>query len=103
MTTAQTEEQLMYSHFVDGILSGEFRNLTTNQVKEIVMRNHFGFVPLTPLTEMEEQLLMALATEDLRLQLNNQDLKSLCGKVFYDEETFYVNGGERNIHHHTKK
>lgn len=95
MIGVPTEERLMYSHFVDGILSDEFHSLTTNQVKEIVMRNHFSFVPLIPLTEREEQLLMTLATEDLHHILNYQNLKSLCGKVFYDGETFYINGGER--------
>lgn len=86
----------MYSHFVDGLMSGRFRKLPLTEVKEIVMRNHFGFTSLTQLTTQEESLLMEIAIKDLNSALNKEDLESLCGQVFYDGKTFYVNGSEKN-------
>lgn len=86
----------MYSHFTEGLISGTFRKLSSTEIKEIVTRNHFGFTPLTLLTETEEQLLFSLALDDLSKQLNCKNLEDLCGKVFYDGKTFYVGGGEKN-------
>lgn len=86
----------MYSHFRDGLTSGTFSKLSLADIKEIVMRNHFGFVPLIPPSEKEEQLLMGLSIKDLYYRLNHQHLDNLCGQVFYDGETFYVKGSEKN-------
>jgi len=86
----------MYSHFVDGIKSGTFHKLSSKKVREVVMKNHSSFTPLTHLKEQEELLLMELAQKDIYRKLNHPDLESLCGTVFYDGETFYVNGGEKN-------
>lgn len=86
----------MYSHFAEGLRSGIFRKLSPAEIKEIVARNHFGFIPLTPLTEKEGRLLLELALGNLNKALNKSNLENLCGQVFYDGETFYVKGGETN-------
>lgn len=95
-TQKSKEGQIMYSHFVDGLISGRFRKLSEIQVKEIVMRNHFGFIPITPLTGKEEELLLALALKDLYSKLNHEYLEGLCGQVFYNGETFFINGGKKD-------
>ncbi|OGN07318.1 MAG: hypothetical protein A3B86_01010 [Candidatus Yanofskybacteria bacterium RIFCSPHIGHO2_02_FULL_38_22b] len=90
------EERFVYSHFIDGIMSGKFLTLSPTEIKQIAMKNHFGFVSLTPLNEREEQLLLVLVVKKLNDRLNHENLEGLCGQVFYDGETFYINGGEKD-------
>lgn len=95
MVEVQTEKPFMYSHFVEGILSGKLHRLSANEIEKIITRNHFGFTPLTSLKKEEEQLLLVLAKQCLHQSLNHENLASLCGPVFYDGETFYLDGSEK--------
>ncbi len=86
----------MYSHFVAGLRSGKFSKLSPAEIQETAMKNHFSFTPLIPLTSQEESLLVEITVKDLNSILNNKNLEDLCGQVFYDGESFYINGGEKN-------
>jgi hypothetical protein len=82
-------ERFMFAHFIDGILSGEFKKLPKKQVKKMVEDHFFSFEPLSPLDDAQESLLGSAITEHLSHTLNGDSLRHLCRDVFFDGKRAY--------------
>ncbi|MEK7603935.1 MAG: class I SAM-dependent methyltransferase [Patescibacteria group bacterium] len=79
-------EKFMYSHFIDGIISGQFRKIPLENIRKIARERYFGFTPLTELSREEDTLLENLLIKQLYSTLNRDDLELLCGPVYIREE-----------------
>ena len=72
----------MYPHFVDGIITGQFRRLPITEIRKMVQEHYFGFEPLTELTCEENIILEDLLVKKLDERLNRETMELLCGPVY---------------------
>ena len=88
------EKRFMYRHFIDGILSGEFKPMPPEGVREIIEQHYFSFEPLMPLDERQEALLKEYIAENLSWTLNRDTFKNLAEKVYIGKGVDWRGGEE---------
>lgn len=86
----------MLTHFIDGLVSGQFVPLSKLQIQELIEKDFFSFKPLVPLTDQEESLLREYAIDKLGHNLNREIFKKLCGETFFDGEILYLDAQEKS-------
>jgi SAM-dependent methyltransferase len=87
------QKRFMYPHFVDGIITGQFRKLPLIEIRKMIRERYFSFVPLTELSDQENGLLENLLVKNLDETLNRENLKLLCEPVYIHEggNPYFVN------------
>lgn len=91
----------MYPHFIDGLATGQYKDLPQSEIERIVQENFFSFKPLIQLDEEQETILRQQATEWLSRVLNTERYEGLAGQVFYRkneyEEYLYIDSTEKSL------
>lgn len=85
-------ERFMYPHFIDGILTGQFKKLPLEYMRNVVHERYFGFAPLTELSSEENAFLENSLVKNLDYTLNGRNLELLCRPVFISkkENSLYI-------------
>ncbi len=88
------EKRFMYQHFIDGLISGNFKPLADSEIKKIIEQEYFSFEPLIELKPKQEELLKKYLFDHLKYVINRKEFNLLCQKIhsteFYPGDTMLL-------------
>lgn len=83
------EKRFMYRHFIDGLISGNFKPLADSEIEATANQCYFSFEPLLNLKPEQEKLLKQYSLSCLKDVLNrNNEFRFLCKKIYYSDDIY---------------